>query len=64
MWSISDFEIDDETNRLIWERSPQILKRIHGLIDADSSTPRFTGQVGAQQAMIGRDGLPVARWEL
>jgi hypothetical protein len=56
-WSIDDFNLDDKTNRLIWETSPRILKKIHGLAHASTNTPKFTGQVGVQQAMIGVDGF-------
>jgi hypothetical protein len=56
MWSIGDFDMDDETNRLIWETSPQILKKIHGLLDANTNKPKFNGQVGVQQAMFEMDG--------
>ncbi len=56
MWSVDDFDLDDETNRSIWETSPQILTRVHGLLKANTKRPRFTGRVGVQQAMIGCDG--------
>jgi hypothetical protein len=56
VWSINDFEPDDETNQLIWEKSPRFLNGIHGLLQASTNTPKFTGQVGVQQAMIARHG--------
>lgn len=55
-WNIEDFDLDDEINRGIWNRSPDLQREAHAQTD-DNEAHRFDGSYGCQQAMTEAEGF-------
>jgi hypothetical protein len=55
-WNIEDFDLDDPINREIWEHSPALQRGVHSQTD-ENGNPRFSGDFGCQQAMLGDAGF-------